>query len=425
MPPPPHGEADGRALAESRGAAGGTLAGPLAFRIALRFLAGRGSQLLGSTARAALAASTLGVTAMGIAMALMTGYREDLEAKLVGGNAAVLAYPPHDVERAAEVEALRGRIAAMPGVTRVDSVAYVQGVVSSAAGEAEITLRGSGAGGGLVTGSPELLAPDAEGVAGIALGVDLAETLRAKQGERLRLVVVAMGDRGPQFVYRTVRFAGTFDSGFAEFDQAWGVATRELVKSLAPGSIDSLELALAEPAKAGEVAEEVRRIAPDGTVVTDWRELNRELFAALKLQQLALFLLLGLIVLVSTFNVASTLVVLVRERLRDLGVLAAMGLPPRRMQQVFLLYGGALGVAGALLGLALAFAFSWVANRYELISFGPDIASIYFLRAVPFRLSLEDAAATAAFTVAVTFLSCWLPSRRALKLDPAAALRFE
>jgi len=314
----------------------------------------------------------------------------------------------------------------LDGVTRVDSVAYVQGMLTSEAGEAEVTLRGTGGeGGGLLSASPALLAPDADGVAGIALGADLARALKVKEGERLRLVVIAMGERSPRFVYRTVRFAGTSDAGFAEFDQAGGVASRELVKSLAPDSIDSLELALADPGRSEAVADQIRTLAPDGTVVTEWRELNRELFAALRLQQLALFLLLGLIVLVSTFNVASTLVVLVRERLRDLGVLAAMGLAPKRLQNVFLLYGGALGVCGALLGLAIAFAVSWAANRFELIRFGPDIASIYFLRSVPFRLAADDALAIALFTVVVTFISCWLPSRRALKLDPATALRFE
>ena len=416
---------------EPRGSApeaGAALAGPITLRLALRFLGGGGSRLLGSTARAALAASTLGVAAMGVAMALMTGYREDLQSKLVAGNAAVLAYPPQDAERAAEVAEFAEAVSRLEGVSRLDSVAYVQGVLTSAAGEAEVTLRGTGAsteGGSLFRGSPALLAPDAEGVPGVALGVDLARTLKVKEGERLRLVVVAMGERNPRFVYRTVRFAGTFDSGFAEFDQAWGVATRAVVKGLAPDAVDSLELALADPAKSEAVAKQVDAIAPDGTLVTDWKELNRELFAALRLQQLALFLLLGLIVLVSTFNVASTLVVLVRERLRDLGVLAAMGLAPKRLQNVFLLYGGALGAAGALLGLAIAFAVSWIANRYELIRFGPDVASIYFLRSVPFRLAADDAAAIAAFTVVVTFLSCWLPSRRALRIDPASALRFE
>jgi lipoprotein-releasing system permease protein len=203
------------------------------------------------------------------------------------------------------------------------------------------------------------------------------------------------------------------------------VAARGVVEELAPDAVESIETALAEPSRATEVAEAIRAVAPEGSIVTDWKELNRELFAALRLQQLALFLLLGLIVLVSTFNVASTLVVLVRERLRDLGVLAALGLSPAKLRNVFLLYGGALGLAGVALGLLFAFAIAWVADRFELIRFGPDVASIYFLRAVPFRLSLESAAAIAAFTLGVTFLSCWFPARRALKIDPSVALRWE
>lgn len=404
---------------------------PISWHLALRFLRGRGSRLLGSTARAAFAASALGVAAMGIGMALMTGYREDLESKLVGGNAAILVYPSSpptdDVAAGEETRALAVKLAALPGVARVEPVRYAQGVIAASGVESEITLRGTDSGQGLVSAAPEALAVDAEGVPGVVLGSDLARKIGARPGDRLRLVVVGMGDRGPKFVYRTVRFTATFDSGFAEFDQVWGVASRAFVRELVPGGVESLELALAPGAavSAPALAESIRVLAPSGTLVTDWRELNRELFAALKLQQLALFLLLGLIVLVSTFHVASTLVVLVRERLRDLGVLAAMGLSPRRMRGVFLLYGGALGLAGVVAGLALAFAFSWLATRFELVRFGPEVASIYFLRSVPFRLSAADAGAIAAFTLGVTFLSCWLPSRRALRLEPAAALRYE
>ena len=82
-------------------------------------------------------------------------------------------------------------------------------------------------------------------------------------------------------------------------------------------------------------------------------------------------------------------------------------------------------MVGTLAGLALAGTIAWVADRYELVSFGPEIAEIYFLRAVPFKLALADAALIGAFTLGVTLLSCWLPSRRALTLDPSAALRYE
>ena len=160
-------------------------------------------------------------------------------------------------------------------------------------------------------------------------------------------------------------------------------------------------------------------------VVVDWQQLNRQLFAALDLQKRALFLLLGLIVVVATFNVASTLVVLVRERVRDLGVLAALGLAPAALTRVFLFYGAALGAAGTALGLGIAAAISWAVTRFELLSFGPEIADIYFLSTVPLRLRGGDAAAIAGFALAVTLVACLVPAARAAKLDPATALRYE
>ena len=401
------------------------LSGSLLYALALRFLRGRGSRLLSSTAMAALAASTLGVTAMGVAMALMTGYRGDLQKKLVGGNAAVLVYPPLELERSDRGLRLAEEIRQLPEVTRVDRVAYVQGVMATGRQEAEVTLRGAAPGAGLLQATAAELAADADGIPGVVLGVDLAHDLGAAPGDRLRLVVVAMGEGAPKFVYRTLRFAGTFSTGFSEFDREWAVAARETVAALAPEGMESLEVSVGDLDRAPAVAEAIRAQAPEGTLVTDWKELNRELFSALALQKAALFLLLGLIVLVSTFNVASSLVVLVRERRRDLGVLAALGLAPQRMRWVFLLYGGALGATGTLAGLLLAGAISWVMNTFELISFGPEIASIYFLRAVPFELTLADAGWIGLFTLGITLVSCWLPSRRALTLDPSAALRYE
>lgn len=401
------------------------LGGSLLAALALRFLRGRGSRLLSSTALAALAASTLGVTAMGVAMALMTGYRGDLQKKLVGANAAVLVYPPIVLDREAGASRLSAAIRGLDEVRRVDRVAYVQGVLATGGREAEVTLRGAAADAGLLSAGSADLSPDADGIPGVVLGVDLAQDLGVAPGERLRLVVVAVGEGAPRFVYRTLRFAGTFTSGFAEFDREWAVTSRDTVVALAPQGMESLEVVVSDLERAPAVAEAIRDLAPDGTLVTDWKELNRELFAALALQKAALFLLLGLIVLVSTFNVASSLVVLVRERRRDLGVLAALGLAPQSMRRVFLLYGGALGATGTVLGLVLAAAISWMMNTFELISFGPEIASIYFLRAVPFHLAPRDAGLIALFTLAVTFLSCWLPSRRALTLDPSAALRYE
>ena len=170
---------------------------------------------------------------------------------------------------------------------------------------------------------------------------------------------------------------------------------------------------------------DIRDVLGPDFLIREWSELNAELFAALRIQQLALFCVLGLIVLVSTFNVASSLVVLVRERMRDVGVLSALGLEPRQLQSVFLLFGAALGLFGTLAGVTLGALVSLVLTRYELIRFGPEVAAVYFLSSVPFRVELLDLLAIVGFTLAVMLIACWLPSRRAARVRPAVALRYE
>jgi len=362
------------------------LAGPLRLTLALRLLAGPKSRLLSSTARAALAATTLGVAALGIAMALMTGYREDLVRKLVGGSAAILVYASDDDSASVDIEK---RLHGLPHLDSVDPVAFLEGVVASGDREEEVTLRGAASGSGPFAARPEQLGRAPDGGWGAVVGSELAASLGVRVGDLLRLTVLAFGDRGPRFTFRTLRVAGTFTSGFSEFDRSWVVVGRDALAGAPGGAAAAWELRLDDAARAPEIAETVRERLGKGFLVLDWRQLNRELFAALELQQRTLFLLLGLIVLVAVFNVASTLVVLVRERRRDFGVLAAIGLPPAGIRLVFVLVGALLGGAGTLAGLGLAALLAGVATR------------------------------------GVTLAACWLPARRAAAGDPADALRFE
>ncbi len=417
------------------------LSGPVPWIVAWRFLRHRRSRLLDGTARAALAATTLGVTAMVIAMALMSGYREDLEAKLLSGNAAVLAYPLAPGEGgahlpAATLQALRSA----PGVERAGQVAYAQGSLSAPASAApghpgpgageprqvEVTLRGVDPGEGLLSGTAEQLAI-ADGVPGAILGSELARDLGARRGDVLRLVVLGFGGGRPRFHYSTLRVTGTFQSGFAEFDRSWVAMDRRKVRDLTgvEGSTDLVEIAVANLDDTARVVERAEKILGAGYMVTDARELNRGLFTALKLQQLVLFLLLGLIVAVSTFNTASTLIVLVRERMRDIGVLATLGVTPNGLRSIFLLYGGLLGAAGTLLGVALGSGVAWTITTFHLIRFDPEVAAIYFLSSVPFRIELSDLGAVVAFTLSITLVACLFPAWLAARVDPSAALRYE
>jgi len=423
------------------------LSGPLPALLAWRFLRGdhsHRSRLLDGTARSALLATALGVTAMVVAMALMTGYREDLQRKLVRGNAAVVIYPLGGEGTGRVGADTATRLLRVPGVQRVGRVVYGQGSLSfdgargpaatpgnpansASSMDTEVILRGIDPGGGQLSARAEQIEIGQDGLAGVVLGKDLAAHLGAKQGDVIRLVSLGLAEGRPKFRYLSLRVTGTFATGFAEFDQSWVLLARRKVEELMGGGAgtDLLELTLDDPARAREVADQVEKTLGSGFLVSSWQELNKELFAALRLQQIALFGILGLIVLVSTFNVASTLVVLVRERMRDLGALAALGLPPSQLQRTFLLFAAALGLTGTLIGVAIGTSACWILTTFRLIRFEPEIAAIYFIDYVPFRVVPQDLLAIVGFALLVTLLAASIPAWRAGRLDPSAALRYE
>ncbi len=401
-------------------------AGSLPWDIALRYLRGRRSRLLDGTARAAIIATGIGVLAMVIAMALMTGYRHELERKLIGANAAVIAYPvlaEGAVELPpAKLDALR----ALPGVERVDRVGFSQGVLSSAAVTQglDASLRGVERGGEVLGGGSADFTEGADGVPVAIVGDELLGALRARRGDLLRFVGLVVRDGHPRFSFQSVRVGGSFHSGFSEFDRRWLVMARDrLPDAVAAGGF--YELRLRDPEQAPQVAALADGVLGPAYLVTHWQEMNSELFTALRLQQLILFLVLGLIVVVSTFNVASTLVVLVRERMREVGVLTAIGLGPADVRRVFVYYGAALGLVGTLLGVGLGAGAAWMLDRFHLIRFDADVAAIYFLNSVPFQLRAIDILAIVGFAVSVNLLACLVPAWRAARVQPSAALRYE
>jgi len=400
--------------------------------IALRFLRGRRSRLIDGTARSALAGTAIGVAAMIVAMALMTGYREDLQQKLTQGSAAVLVYPLAEAGLE-NTEDVVSRLSAIASVDEVRRVTYGQGaLVTRAHPEAvDISLRGVDwdgeiAGLGEIAMLPDLPAATSEAT-DIVLGEELVEKLSPDPGEVLRLMVLGVRAGRPRFAYESVRWTGTFRSGFSEFDRKLAVLDRDRLEKLAGAGVgESLyEVIATDLGQTAAISEQVEEILGPDHLVTDWRELNRELFTALRIQQIALFLVLGLIVLVSTFNVASNLVVLVRERMRDVGVLAALGLGPTALRNLFLLYGGGLALSGLVLGVALGWLVSWLLTHYELIHFEEELAAIYFISSIPFRVRLVDVAAVVLFTLVVTAFACFFPARNGGRVPPAKALRYE
>ena len=138
-----------------------------------------------------------------------------------------------------------------------------------------------------------------------------------------------------------------------------------------------------------------------------------------------LFIVIGLIVFVSTFNIVSTLIMTVQEKRKEIGILASMGAESKMVRRIFVWYGTIVGVAGTVAGVLLGTLVCWVITRYELISFPPEIAEVYFVSSIPFVTRPVDLAIIASFSIAVSFFATILPSMRAARLNPVEALRYE
>ena len=366
---------------------------------------------------------------MVIAMALMTGYTDRIQEKLLeNGSLLISSTLPlgMDEEDLGSGDPHPRDLLELEGVESVARVTYAQGSIAAGRPESglDVVLRGVVPGdGGRLGGDEEELGPDERGLRGVRLGADLADRLGAEIGDRLELVVVSLEDAGPRYRYRALRLSSTFKTGFAEFDGTYGVVHHEVLDDL--GDLPVVYEVVADDELVDSVRDRAQADLGDWWLVTDWRGQNPGLFTALRLQKWALFLVLGLIVVVSTFNVAASLVVLVREKTRDIGVFSALGLRPRHLEILFVACGGMLGAVGTLLGVALGGAISWFLTRTRLIRFDADVAAIYFIDYVPFDVRITDVVAVASFSIAVTLLACWLPARRAARVDPAVALRYE
>lgn len=357
---------------------------------------------------------TLGVASLIIVFSVMTGYKEKLRDKIVGMNSHVTAYP---LRPAADLDEAASLVRALGGVTEVSPFVMGQAMVSAGKNARGVVVRGLDPDSAAFTltlgGKPSGSA------GGIYLGAELAKELKVDAGDSVRLTVPSTGV--PRL--KPFKVAGVFSTGMFEYDSKMVVTTLPDAQALfGLNSATGLEIRVDDIYAAEEYAAKVGSALGAQFSVADWKAMNHNMFYALELQRVVLSLIMGLVVVVAAFNVAATLILVVLEKTREIGILKAMGASGGTIRRIFALEGLLVGVGGALLGSALGLGACFVQARWGLVTIPSDI---YLFSELPVKVDPLVSFIFAISAVALCLGAAVYPSWRASRLDPVDAIRME
>jgi lipoprotein-releasing system permease protein len=405
---------------------------PFELHVAWRYLLAKRKQaFISLISLISMIGVAVGVTALVIALALMTGLQGELRDRILGSSAHVYVWKQGGIT---DYRAEAARLRAVPGVTGAAPAILGKALLRTGRGDAFITFKGiDPALEGSVTdlarsvqhGSLQALTTTGEGAPGILIGADLSNQIGAALGDDVTLTTPE-GTLSPMgLIPRSRRFkvVGIFKLGLYEFDSAYGFVVLDTAGSLlGKKHPDLLELRVADIYRAPEIADRITAELGNQYLTQDWADMNRSLFSALWLEKMAISITIGLIVMVAALNIIASLVLLVMEKSRDIAILKTMGASARSIMTIFMLQGLIIGLVGTTAGAGLGYTLAYILDRYRLIKVPTDV---YQVSHVPFTVLPWDFAIVIASAVLICFVATLYPSRQAARLDPVQALRFE
>ncbi|MCI0548141.1 MAG: ABC transporter permease [Candidatus Rokubacteria bacterium] len=413
---------------------GGRRGLPFELFLGLRYLRARGQRMnLSLFVWIGIGGVFLGVCALIVVLAVMTGFQDGIKEKIIAANPHILLIDgrgqglTEGARVAAEARAVRGVRSATPFVLQ----------------QALFTVKGGGATGGLLRGvdlaSPAVRAElaahvrpgavedlDRTGEGSIILGRELARLLGAGPGDHVTVISPQGAMTAVGLVPKMRRFevVGLIEMGMWEHDSSMAYTSLGAAQEFAGlgPRVTGVEVKLDDPFAARAIGRRiVEKLGPQYWA-RDWMDMNRNLFAALQLEKLALFVIVTIIVLVAAFAIIGHLVLLVAEKRKEIGILKAMGASSRSIAAIFLVAGMVIGLVGTLAGSAVGLALIWLQNTYRIIRLAGDVYQIDHL---PMKLTGSDFALVVGATLVISFLATLSPARRAAGLDPVDVLRYE
>jgi len=401
--------------------------------IGLRYLKSRrGKSLISIVTLISIAGVALGVMALIIVISVMNGFDKDLMQRITGSLAHIEVYSRfyggmYDYKMLTEkIKKIDGVIGASPLIDRQAMLSKYAGVESKKIGAA---LRGI---------DPQI-EKDVTDLAKnnylgktfpsdneIILGTVLAERLEVTVGQSIYAVTrLVRTPNGPRAMIRKLNVVGLFKSGLYEIDANFAyinLTTGQKVYAINEDLVDSIQVKLKDPFSAERISDEIREKLGQVFEVLTWQERHQSFFFALKLEKFAMFVILLLIVIVAAFNIISTLIMVVIEKTREIGILKSMGAKNKSILQIFLIEGLVIGLVGTILGLAGGLISCYLLQKYKLISL-PE--AVYNLSTMPVDVQPFYVFLIAFCSIAICLVAGVLPAYRAAKLDPVEALRYE
>jgi len=408
--------------------------------IARRYLAARRrGRFLSLITWIALGGVTLGVMALVIVISVMNGMQEELRAKILGSNPHVLVLQTGTslrmdgwdqvLERVRTVDAVVGAAPFVVTSVGIQRAGYAQtadlyGVLPQPEGVPVTDFERD------LQDGVYSLGPTESGYPPVLVGSLLAQRMQLFKGDTLVLVSLENVNESPMCgLYPTVRefeMAGSFTTGMYEYDlrniYTTLAAAQDLLGIAGDNQVGGIAVRVEDLWEADAVGREIRAAVGPGHFIESWMTTNRSFFSALKLEELAMGVILGLIIVVAAFNVVSTLVMVVVDRTREIGILKSMGMTDRAILRVFRLQGLWIGMIGTALGVALGLVMAWALDRYQFISIPADL---YYLDHLPVAVDVLDVATIIVVSMGITFLATLYPASRAAGLRPVEAIRHE